>query len=118
MKLSRCDVVLCKVPMPSEELKRFKLRPGLIVSKDLNNNRLNDIIIAICTSNISRSQEPTQYLIEGDEITQTGMKITSVVKCESLLSINKSMIIKVLGTLPANGIRKVNECLKDALGLK
>lgn len=34
MKLSRDKVVLCKVPMPSEELRKFKLRPGLIVSKD------------------------------------------------------------------------------------
>ena len=42
----------------------------------------------------------------------------SVVKCESLLTINKSMIIKVLGILSENGIRKVNECLKDALELK
>ena len=34
------------------------------------------------------------------------------------LTINKSMIIKVLGILSEKGIRKVNECLKDALELK
>ncbi|MDI6603425.1 MAG: type II toxin-antitoxin system PemK/MazF family toxin [Patescibacteria group bacterium] len=118
MKLSRGNIVLCKVPMPSEELREFKLRPGLIVSKDLNNKRLDDVIIAICTSKISRSQEPTQYLIEGDEIAQAGIKVTSVVKCESSLTINKSMIIKVLGMLSGDGIRKVNECLKDALKLR
>ena len=117
MKLSRGNIILCKVPMPTSELKEFKLRPGLIVSKDLNNKRLDDLIIAICTSNISRSQEPTQYLIEGDEIVRAGIKVPSVVKCESLLTINKSMIIKVLGTLSDNGIRRVNECLKDALEL-
>lgn len=118
MKLNRSNIVLCKVPMPSEELGKFKLRPGLIVSKDLNNKRLDDVIIAICTSNISRSQEPTQYLIEGNEIVQAGIKVASVVKCESLLTINKSMIIKVLGILSDNGIYKVNECLKNALGLE
>lgn len=118
MKLSRGKVVLCKVPMPSEELRKFKLRPGLIVSKDLNNKRLDDVIIAICTSKISRSQEATHYLIEGDEIAQAGIKVASVVKCESLLTINKSMIIKVLGILSEKGIRKVNGCLKDALELK
>ncbi|MBI5206512.1 MAG: type II toxin-antitoxin system PemK/MazF family toxin [Candidatus Firestonebacteria bacterium] len=118
MKLNRGNIVLCKVPMPSEELKEFKVRPGLIVSKDLNNKRLDDVIIAICTSNISRNQEPTQYLIKGDEIVQTGIKVSSVIKCESLISINKSMIIKVLGTLSMNEIHKVNECLKDALELK
>ena len=118
MNLSRGNVVLCKVPMASEELREFKLRPGLIVSKDLNNKRLDDVIIAICTSKISRSHEATQYLIAGDEIVQAGIKVPSVVKCESLLTINRSMIIKVLGLLSKNGIRKVNNCLKDALELK
>ena len=118
MKLNRGNIILCKAPMPSEELRKFKLRPGLIVSKNLNNDRLDDAVIAICTSNILRDQEPTQYLIEGDEIIQAGIKVTSVVKCESLLAINKSMIIKVLGRLSENGIQKVNECLKDALELK
>ena len=46
MKLSRGNIILCKVPMPTSELKEFKLRPGLIVSKDLNNKRLDDLIIA------------------------------------------------------------------------
>ena len=118
MKLNRGSIILCRVPMPSEELREYKLRPGLIVSKDLNNDRLDDVIIAICTSNISRKQEPTQYLVDGEEIKHTGIRVPSVIKCESLLSINKSMIIKVTGNLSANGIQEVNECLKDALGLK
>lgn len=117
MKLSRGSIVLCKVPMPSEELRKFKIRPGLIVSKDINNKRLEDVIIAICTSNISRNLEPTQYLIEGNEIAQAGIKVTSIVKCESLLTINKLMIIEVLGMLSNDGITKINECLKNALGL-
>ena len=115
MKLSRGNIVLCKVPMPSEELKEFKLRPGLIVSKDINNKRLDDVIVAVCTSNTSRNQEPTQYFIEGDEIVQAGIKIASVVKCETLLTINKTMVIKMLGSLSEKGIRKVNDCLKNAL---
>lgn len=118
MTLSRGNIVLCKVPMPSSKLKEFKLRPGLIVSKDLNNKRIDDVIIAICTSNISRSQEPTQYLIQGDEIAQAGIKVPSVVKCESILTISKSMIVKILGALSADGIHKVNDCLKDALALE
>lgn len=118
MKLRRNNIVLCKVPMPLEGVRKFKLRPGLIVSKDLNNKRLDDVIIAICTSNISRSQEPTQYLIEGDEIVLAGIKVTSVVKCESLFTINKSMILKILGMLSIDGVYKVNECLKNTLELK
>jgi mRNA interferase MazF len=103
--------------MPSEKLKRHKLRPGLIISKDFNNKRLHDIIIAICTSNISKKREPTQYLIEGEEIMKAGIKVVSVVKCESLLTISKSMVIKVTGKLSDKGIQEVNKCLKDAIGL-
>ena len=110
-------MVLGRIPMPSTQLKEFKLRPGLIVSKELNNERLNDVIIAACTSNVTRSLESTQYLIEGNEISQAGIKVASVVKCESLLTISKTMIIKILGTLSSNGIRRVNECLMDALEL-
>ena len=118
MNFNRGNIVLCKVPMPSDEFRDFKLRPGLVVSKDLNNQRLNDVIIAICTSNISRSQEPTQYLIEGEEIVQAGIKVPSVVKCETLLTINKSMIIKIHGSLSQKAMDKIEVCLKDALTLK
>lgn len=117
MKLRRGDVVLCRVHIPSVQLKHFKLRPAVIVSKDRNNDRLDDVMIAIRTSHISRSQEPTQYLIDGNEIDQAGIKVPSVVKGESLFTINKSMIIKVLGKLSDAGMKKVDACLKDALGL-
>ncbi len=56
----RGDVALCRLPMPSTLLTQFKLRPAIIVSKDINNRRLDDLIVAPCTSNVSRSKEPTQ----------------------------------------------------------
>ena len=117
MKFSRGDIILCRIPMISEDFKKNKVRPALIVSKNLNNDRLDDVIVAICTSNISRHNEGSQYLIEGDEIIRTGVKVTSVVKCETLLTINKSMIIKILGRLSEKGFYAINECLKDALEL-
>ncbi|OQA14443.1 MAG: mRNA interferase MazF6 [bacterium ADurb.Bin363] len=117
MKFSRGDIILCRIPMPSDDFKKLKVRPALIVSKNLNNDRLDDVIVAICTTNISRHKETSQYLIDGDEITRTGIKLSSVVKCETLLTINKSMIIKVLGKLSEKGLYEVNECLKDALDL-
>jgi mRNA interferase MazF len=117
MNYNRGQIVLCKVPMPSKNFEVFKFRPALIVSKDSNNKRLDDVIIAICTSNISRSMEPTQYLIEGSEIEKAGIKVASVVKCESLFTVNKFMIVKTLGELSDSGIQKVNMCLKEALSL-
>ena len=41
-----------------------------------------------------------------------------MVKCESLLTINKSMVVKVLGTVSESGIRKVNVCLFRRAGIR
>ena len=47
----RGDVILCQLPMPSTGLTQFKLRPAVIVSKNANNRRLDDVVVAPCTSN-------------------------------------------------------------------
>ena len=92
-------------------LRQFKLRPAVIVSKDHNNSRLDDVMIAMCTSNISRCQEPTQlFITDPTEISQAGLKIPSAVKCESIFTINKSMILKVLGRLHDEAIKRLNAC--------
>ena len=103
--------------MPSTDLTQFKLRPAVVVSKDANNQRLADVIVAPCTSNISRSSEPTQYLIDGAEITTAGIRVPSVVRCEALLTIPKALVIRALGHLSDAAVAAVNDCLKDALAL-
>jgi len=118
MNCKRGDVVLCQVPMPSSLLRRFKLRPAVVVSKNLNNNRLDDVMIATCTSNVSRHQEPTQLSVtHPNEIAQAGLKVPSVVKCEAIFTINKAMILKVLGRLSDQATEKLDACLMDALEL-
>lgn len=114
MNLRRGDVVLCRVPMPSSELADFRLRPAAVVSKDDNNRRLADVMAAPCTSNLARQQEPTQYLISGAEVGLAGIRIPSVVKCETLFTLPKSMR---LGALSFTGLRAVDNCLRNALAL-
>lgn len=117
MKLARGDIILCKIPMPSKNLIEFKLRPCVIVSNDLNNKRLDDVIVAICTSNISRQKEETQLLIDGEEIKTTGIRIPSVIKCEFLITINKSMIVRVIGNLSKEKLNELNKCLKISINV-
>ncbi len=68
MKFKRNDVVLCHVPMTATQFSQAKIRPAIIVSKDLNNNRLEDVIIVPCSSNLDHSYEPTQYVLTGKEL--------------------------------------------------
>ena len=117
MMLQRGDVILCHVPMPSTRLAEYKMRPAIVVSKNENNQRLDDVIIAPCTSNISRRREPTQFLIDGAEIAPAGIRVSSVVRCESLMAIPQSLIVRSLGHLSARALDAVNDCLRDALAL-
>jgi len=114
----RGEVILCQVPMPSTGLQQFKLRPAVVISKNENNRRLADVIVAPCTSNVSRQREPTQYLIAGPEIATTGIRVPSVAKCETLFTIPKSLIMRRLGSLSANGMETVDDCLRNALSLR
>ncbi|MBU0491923.1 MAG: type II toxin-antitoxin system PemK/MazF family toxin [Chloroflexi bacterium] len=117
MQYQRGDVILCRLPMPSTGLTQFKLRPAVIVSKDPNNQRLDDVMVAPCTSNVSRSQEPTQYLITGQEIADAGIRVPSVVRCEVIMAIPKSVVMRALGRLSNTAMAAINDSLRDALEL-
>jgi len=117
MSIQRGDVVLCRLPMPSTGLTQSKLRPAVVVSKDVNNQRLNDIIVAPCTSNISRSSEPTQHLIDEAEIATAGIRVPSAVRCEALMTIPKVLFVRTLGRLSTAAVAAVNDCLTNALAL-
>ena len=115
--MTRGDVILCNIPMPSSQLREFKMRPAVIISKDANNIRLEDVTVAVCSSNISRKAETTQFLIEGKEIEAAGIRVPSVVKCETLITVNKSMVVKKLGRLSVRARKELDACLRNALDL-
>lgn len=113
----RGDVVLCRVPMPSTQLKQFKIRPAVVVSANRINKVLDDVMVVPCTSNTNRPLTATQYLITGVEIVTAGIRVESVIRCESIFTLNQSMIIRKLGSLSTQAIRQINLCLTIALEL-
>ncbi len=117
MNFQRGDIVLCSIPMPSTQLQQFKIRPSVIISANRLNDILDDVMVVPCTSNTSRLLTATQYLIRGEEIALGGIRIESVVRCESIFTLNKSMIIRKLGSLTQEAINQVNFCLIAALEL-
>jgi mRNA interferase MazF len=117
MSWRRGDVVLCKVPMPSTQLQQFKIRPAVIVSADGLNRVSDDVMVVPCTSNTRRSLTATQYLIMGDETVAVGIRVDSVVRCESIFTLNQLMILRQLGQLSVPTIERINVCLIAALAL-
>jgi mRNA interferase MazF len=117
MSWQRGDVVLCRVPMPSTQLQQSKIRPAIVVSADVSNRILDDVMVVPCTSNTSRSIAATQYLIRGEETISVGIRVDSVIRCESIFTLNRLMILRRLGSLSAETIDRMNDCLIAALSL-
>ena len=117
MPVKRGDVILAFVP--NVGTPGGKVRPALIVQSDNNNVRLKETIFAAITSNTSRVHEPTQLLVElaTPDGAASGLLYDSAVRCERLHSISQADIRRVIGKLSVNLMRRIDDCLKAALGI-
>jgi mRNA interferase MazF len=111
------DIIL--VPFYFTDYSSYKLRPSLIVSSGQSNP--DDYIVAFISTilPIKAQIHQTHYLIESNELffTSTGLKKTSVVKCDKLMTINRSIITGLLGEIPTHIITIIDKKLKTALSL-
>jgi mRNA interferase MazF len=118
MILKRGDVVLADLPF--SDGSGFKKRPALVVQCDRNNQRLNDVILAMITSTIERVKiEPTQKLVDPTTIEgrMSGLLHPSSVKCEHLITLHRQFIGRVIGKLTSDVMKDIDICLKESLGL-
>src|SRR5712691_7212213 len=117
MNVQRGDVVLVDYPYAAGG--GTKVRPLLVIQNDRDNQRLLNTIVAQITSVTRRALEPTQLLIEiaTPEGQQSGLRQDSVVNCVNLLTLDRGMVLRKLGSLPEALMQKINTCLKTALEL-
>lgn len=96
MNFNRGDVVL--VRFPNSDLKTYKKRPALVVQADNLNTGLSQKIVALITSNPSRSG-PTRVSVakNSDLGKQMGILSNSVVVADNLATVLEREIDKVIG---------------------
>ena len=117
MNVRRGDVVLVLYPFAAG--MGSSRRPALVVQNDAENIQLHNTIVAQITTNLRRVAEPTHLLLaqgtaEGE---QGGLLHDSVVSCINLATVYEDRIDRVIGHLPAAIMRRIDACLKVALGL-
>ena len=117
MTMQRGEVVLLDFPFSSGT--GSKLRPALVVQSDQNNQRMDNTIVAMITGTTHRTRQPTQVLVD---ITtpagqQSGLRFTPAVTCENLFTVEQRLIARIIGTLPPDTMKQVDDCLKESLGL-
>jgi len=117
MTVQRGDVVLLQAPFASRT--GAKTRPMLVVQNDRNNARMKNTILVFITSNVSRAAESTQVLvdIQSPEARQSGLKQTSVISCENILTVVQGDILRTIGHFPDTLMQRVDLALKESLAL-
>ena len=118
MRVQRGDVVLVNYPFASGGAS--KVRPALVVQCDRNNSRIDNTIVAQITSRTRTAQsEPTQLLIAATSPAgqRAGLITDSVVSCENLYTVRQDSVMRIIGSLHADLLDQLDDCLKASLDI-
>jgi len=113
MQCDRGDIVI--VPFPFTDLSSIKTRPALVISDNIPGD---NVVLSLITSNTRKS--PFSVTIRKTDkkvFKQSGLKISSSVKVDSMGSFDKRILIGKLGSLDKKLQKQVEINLKKVLGL-
>lgn len=115
--MNRGDVILVRFPHPSG--LRGKKRPAVVVQSDAYVGKLDTLIVAEVTKNLTMANDSACLFIDtsAPEGRATGLVRDSVVSCLVLMTIYTDTVAQVLGSLSPTMQQKLNDCLKAALAL-
>lgn len=109
--MKRGDLLL--VPFPFSDQSGRKVRPVIVISNDEFNVNSEDLIVVGVTSNLSKDRYtlnlPNEELEEGNLIAKC------CVKCESILKIDKEIIIKKIGKISKEKLEKIRKLIIEII---
>lgn len=113
---SRGTIIL--VPFPFTDLSAQRIRPALIVSN--NEKRGDDIIVVFISSVLSQTPRTSDVgiLASSPSFSETGLKVSSVVRCDKIATLDKRIVLGELGVLSKTPQHEVDKRLRHALGLE
>lgn len=93
------------------------VRPALVIQNDRDNLRMLNTIVAQITTNLRRSGEDTQLLIDAthSDWAKSGLLHASVVNCSNIYTIHERIIRSKIGSLTPATMQDIDDCLKAAL---
>ncbi|MEK6861198.1 MAG: type II toxin-antitoxin system PemK/MazF family toxin [Nanoarchaeota archaeon] len=113
MDIKRGDIVLVNLD-PVIGSEQGKTRPALVIQNDIGNKYSPTTIVAPITSKVFSKEFPTNVQISPQD---SGLESESTVLLNQVRNIDKSRIIKKLGALKDQIIKKVGLAIKISLGV-
>lgn len=111
----RGDVVL--VLFPNSDLQTYKKRPALVTQADNLQTGIPQVIVALITSNLTRSGHPSRITIplNSPDGKQSGLQTDSVIATDNLATVREIFIEKIIGKIP--DLTEVEKSLAHTFGL-
>ena len=112
--MRRGEIWWVSLPAPIGSGPGF-LRPSVIIQGDsFNESRINTVIVATITSNLSLAAAPGNVLIDRGI---SMLSKDSVVNVSQLLSVDRMLLTEFVGTLPGSVMDRIDDGLRLAMGL-
>ena len=108
MGMSKGDIVL--IPFPFTDLSGNKLRPAVVLF-----TVESDVTVAFITSKMKFSGN---YDLKIKKSTENALKVDSVLKVSKIATIDKGLVIGMLGILNVQEISEMNAKLNELFALK
>lgn len=107
----RGDIVLADLPPGIGSVQRG-IRPVLILQNNIGNRYAPTIVVSPLTTQLKKPAMPTHCILKG----VPGLKATSMVLLEQILTIDKRQIIRYLGKLDRTQRREMETALHYSIG--
>ncbi|MEK6257949.1 MAG: type II toxin-antitoxin system PemK/MazF family toxin [Planctomycetota bacterium] len=118
MKVQRGDVVFLRFPF--SDGSGSKVRPAVVVQRDIDNQRLDSTVVMLITGNKTLvGKEPGHILIDigSEDGKSSGLGFNSVVNVHALFTLHTNQIREVIGSLSASLMSLVDQQLRLSLDL-
>ncbi len=102
---------LLLVPFPFSDQSGRKVRPVIVISNNEFNKESNDLIVLGVTSNISKDKYTVS--LTNKDIEEGKLFTACCIKIENLLKIDKEMIIKKIGKIKKDNLKKIIDKLMN-----
>lgn len=115
MPYRKGDVIT--VNFPNSNLRTFKRRPALVIQDENINTGLNQWLIVMITSNLSRRQGKTRVFVplNSNKGQQMGILTDSVIVADNIATVKQREIHSRIGSCPC--MSDVESALRIILGL-
>ena len=99
---------------PALEHEIKKTRPALVIQNDITNRFAPTTIVAAITSRVNAPPYPNEVVVH---LAGVGLENISTVRLDQIRTVDRQRLIRRLGKVNSETMRRINTAIKVSLGL-